>query len=264
MATRGNIEQGKSAELGPRLTLQLIKIEDGLMDGEVLFHDLIEKTEEEKEAIRKSREAKKKLKEKRKKIQDDNTKRKEHAKEVLKEKSLQGMKNKTGDDEDNDEETNKNKNSEVKRPKKRRHEGEDDWQVEDDDDDAQYYREEVGEEPDRDLFSSKTTGFQRPKTFHAFKKKPRMDGNSQGGHGKFNKGGNKFNKDGDRFNKNKNRQGGGGGGGKFGNKDGRNNKFGNNKGKNTRQEKTNASNRDFRPIGVKTGKNVRKFSGKKR
>lgn len=60
--TRGNIESGKSSiklsELGPRLSLQLIKIEDGLLDGEVLYHDLIEKTDEEKIEIQKRREAK--------------------------------------------------------------------------------------------------------------------------------------------------------------------------------------------------------------
>lgn len=63
LITRGNIESGKSAvrlsELGPRLTLQLMKIEDGLLDGEVLYHDLIHKTEEEKLEIEKRREAKK-------------------------------------------------------------------------------------------------------------------------------------------------------------------------------------------------------------
>lgn len=63
LISRGNIEQGKSAvrlsELGPRLTLQLIKVEDGLLDGAVLYHDYIHKTEEEKLAIQKKREAKK-------------------------------------------------------------------------------------------------------------------------------------------------------------------------------------------------------------
>jgi ribosome biogenesis protein SSF1/2 len=61
--SRGNVESGKSAiklhELGPRLTLQLIKIEDGLLDGEVLYHNLIEKTDEEKLEIQKKRENKK-------------------------------------------------------------------------------------------------------------------------------------------------------------------------------------------------------------
>lgn len=58
--SRGNVPQGKSAirltELGPRLVLQLLKIEDGLLDGEVLYHDLIFKSEEEKEAIQRKRE----------------------------------------------------------------------------------------------------------------------------------------------------------------------------------------------------------------
>lgn len=63
LVTRGNMEFGKSAirlsELGPRLTLQLIKIEDGLMDGEVLYHDIVQKTAEEIAEIQKRREQKK-------------------------------------------------------------------------------------------------------------------------------------------------------------------------------------------------------------
>lgn len=63
LVTRGNMESGKSAirlsELGPRLTLQLIKIEDGLLDGEVLYHDIVQKTEEEKAEIQRRREQKK-------------------------------------------------------------------------------------------------------------------------------------------------------------------------------------------------------------
>lgn len=61
--SRGNVESGKSAirltELGPRLTLQLIKVEDGLLDGEVLYHELIFKSEEEKQEMEKRREARK-------------------------------------------------------------------------------------------------------------------------------------------------------------------------------------------------------------
>lgn len=43
-------------ELGPRMRLQLIKIEEGLVDGEVLYHQYIQKTEEEKKLIRQRRE----------------------------------------------------------------------------------------------------------------------------------------------------------------------------------------------------------------
>lgn len=61
------------------------------------------------------------MKEKRKKTQDLNKKRKEEEKEMLKQKSLEGMK-KTG--------------TETK-------------EIVPEDDDAEYYRQEVGEEPDK-------------------------------------------------------------------------------------------------------------------
>ena len=34
-------------EIGPRLSLTLTKIQEGICDGEVLFHEYIEKTDEE-------------------------------------------------------------------------------------------------------------------------------------------------------------------------------------------------------------------------
>ena len=36
--------------------MELIKIEEGLVDGEVLYHQFIQKTEEEKKIIRQRRE----------------------------------------------------------------------------------------------------------------------------------------------------------------------------------------------------------------
>ncbi|CAL1271386.1 unnamed protein product [Larinioides sclopetarius] len=56
ISTRGNITAEKSAirlfEMGPRIKLQLVKIEEGLMSGEVLFHEFIKKTPEEIKAIK--------------------------------------------------------------------------------------------------------------------------------------------------------------------------------------------------------------------
>lgn len=46
-------------EIGPRLKLKLIKIEEGLCDGEVLYHELIQKTPEELSALRESLKLKK-------------------------------------------------------------------------------------------------------------------------------------------------------------------------------------------------------------
>ena len=35
-------------ELGPRMSLRLVKIEEGLLDGEILHHEFVEKTKEKK------------------------------------------------------------------------------------------------------------------------------------------------------------------------------------------------------------------------
>ncbi|XP_051155908.1 protein Peter pan [Leptopilina boulardi] len=141
LSSRGNHESGKSAirlfELGPRLTLQLIKVENGLLEGEVLYHDLIVKTEEEKLLIAKRREKKKKLKVNRKKTQEENIRRKEVKKEEAKEKSLKGIKKKQSE-----------RDILIKKIAKESAE----LHKNEEDDDAQYYRDEVGEEPDKDLF----------------------------------------------------------------------------------------------------------------
>jgi ribosome biogenesis protein SSF1/2 len=71
------------------------------------------------------------LKEKRKKIQEKNKEVKENLKQKLKEKSLEGMK------KVNPQEKSSSEANEAKEPE---------------DNDADYYREEVGEEPDEGLF----------------------------------------------------------------------------------------------------------------
>lgn len=211
LSSRGNMEQGKSSirltELGPRLSLQLVKIEDGLMDGEVLYHDFIHKSEEEKAEIKKKRELKKKLKEKRKKIQEENKKLKEAKKQELKEKSLRGMQKISTETDSMIKKAADETNEEMKM---------------EEDDDVEYYRKEVGIEPDKDLFSCKNMGGKRPpKTIYSYKNK------------KFKKEKHEDKKG--RFSKDK----------KF--KSGR--------------DKTNAENRDHRPIG---GSGFRKFSTSKK
>lgn len=92
-----------------------MKIEEGLLTGEVLYHDHVIKTEDEKETLRKLIEKKRKLKEQRKKQQSENRERNLKLK--------------------------KEQNKEAKR----NHDAEN---ASDADDDAQYYKDEVGEEPD--------------------------------------------------------------------------------------------------------------------
>ncbi|CAH2085846.1 unnamed protein product [Euphydryas editha] len=190
LSARGAAARSRSAlrlvELGPRLQLQLIKVEDGLMDGEVLFHELVEKTEEEKALIKKKREEKRRLKEKRKTQQAENVKRKEKEKEELKQKALEGIKKKKGL-------TENQRLMELAAAESQ------DIPMEQDEDDADYYREEVGEEPEQDLFSQNPSrkrksdngegevrGFKKMRLDKKLKKK--YQNNQETGHNQDNRG----------------------------------------------------------------------------
>lgn len=103
---RGNMEGNKSEirlyEIGPRFTIQLIKIEEGLMEGEVFFHEYVQKTDEEVEEIIKRREKRKRLKEQRKKKMQEDIEAKKKAKELHKKRSM-GIKDEDMEEEQNDE-----------------------------------------------------------------------------------------------------------------------------------------------------------------
>ncbi|CAO1633063.1 unnamed protein product [Parajaminaea phylloscopi] len=71
-------------EVGPRMELKLIKIEDGLASGETLYHDRVTKTAREAAALKQSMSAKAKLKEARKAEQTANVERKKREKEERK------------------------------------------------------------------------------------------------------------------------------------------------------------------------------------
>jgi ribosome biogenesis protein SSF1/2 len=75
-ATKNEVKV-KLNEIGPRLTLKLIKIEEGFFRGNVAFHALIDKTK--KEILMSAMALKQKRKEKteRKKVQNDNVAKKE-------------------------------------------------------------------------------------------------------------------------------------------------------------------------------------------
>ncbi|KAF6210369.1 hypothetical protein GE061_013473 [Apolygus lucorum] len=137
-ALRGNKSAIRVMELGPRMTLQLIKIEEGLLDGEVMYHEFVHKTEEEKEEIRKRREERRKLKLKRKQQQTENVKKKAEAKEELKQKSLEGIAKKKAQIELESDKLMK--------------EAAASGAIQEEDDDAEWFRKEVGQEPDRELF----------------------------------------------------------------------------------------------------------------
>lgn len=89
----------KLVELGPRLKLRLMKVEEGVCDGKIMWHDFISKTEGEVRSLDKNWEARRKAKEQRKKEQRDNIERKKQDKAKAK---ANGEKVEDDDDEDVD------------------------------------------------------------------------------------------------------------------------------------------------------------------
>lgn len=76
--TRSRVEKKaiKLSELGPRLTLRLTKVEEGLCDGRVMWHEYIHKTRAEEKELEATWAKRNKLREERKAIQKDNVERK--------------------------------------------------------------------------------------------------------------------------------------------------------------------------------------------
>lgn len=164
---RGNVEAGQSAirlhELGPRVTFELFKIEADLMTGEVLYHKEVVKTTDEILVMKKKRADKRVQKEQRKKVQEQNKAKKDKAKEDHKLKTsgvkqftmTEGDKRLLKDAEDAIDDTPEN--------------------------DADYYKEAIGDDPEKELFENAIrTSKKRPHIpgFSAKKfnpKKPRMD-----------------------------------------------------------------------------------------
>jgi len=107
LRSRGNLKANQSAirltEIGPRMTLELVKIEDGLCDGEVLYHTYVSKTSTEVAELRKRNTEKKRLKEQRKREQEENVKRKEETKKKTQKSSPKEVEPSLSDDDDDDD-----------------------------------------------------------------------------------------------------------------------------------------------------------------
>uniref|UniRef100_A0AAY4B0E0 Brix domain-containing protein n=1 Tax=Denticeps clupeoides TaxID=299321 RepID=A0AAY4B0E0_9TELE len=139
---RGNIESEQSAvrltEIGPRMTLQLVKIVEGIGQGNVLYHSIISRTEEELQEMLKRKEAQLKAKAERKKQQEENVAQKKTMREENRKKSLEGIKRKR------QQETGGTDDSEVEDPGMQEDQA---AAAEESEDEAEYYRQAVGEEP---------------------------------------------------------------------------------------------------------------------
>jgi len=88
-AGKGNHKQQRSAlklvETGPRLSLELVKVENGLDGGDVMYHAYIQKSAQEAKELKEQKEVEKALKQKRKEEQFQNVERKRKAAEEKRE-----------------------------------------------------------------------------------------------------------------------------------------------------------------------------------
>lgn len=137
---RGNQKAEKSAvrlaEIGPRLTLKLTKVEREVCEGDVLYHAYINKSPEEAARDKAKRETALALKRKRREEQEGNVAKKNEVREAKKQRRLE-RKNDKDDDTYDDGYRPQNPMDEVEL------------------EDADYYRQEVGEEPDTFMFDKK-------------------------------------------------------------------------------------------------------------
>ncbi|KAG6004603.1 hypothetical protein E4U54_000518, partial [Claviceps lovelessii] len=90
----------KLVELGPRMRLRLTKVEEGLCDGKIMWHEYVHKSREEIKELEKRWEKRHQEKEARKKEQKANVERKRAEKAARKKSSGDG---KDGDNDDDDE-----------------------------------------------------------------------------------------------------------------------------------------------------------------
>lgn len=79
-------------EVGPRLNLRLVKIEDGICSGKILHHEFVHKTDEEIKVLEKRHAAKLRLTEQRRKEQEANIAKKKAVKDAKKERKLERRK----------------------------------------------------------------------------------------------------------------------------------------------------------------------------
>ncbi|KAM9394543.1 suppressor of SWI4 1 homolog [Pholidichthys leucotaenia] len=165
---RGNMAAQQSAvrltEIGPRMTLKLIKIQEGMGEGNILYHAMVSKTEEEIQEILERKEAKMKEKEERRKKQEQNIAEKKEKREAHKKKSLEGIKRKRAEAEED---------SEVEDPGQQ-----DNQAAAESDDEVEYYRQAVGQEPDEDMFPNAKKRRSSDKSHRPAKKRKMSPGNS--------------------------------------------------------------------------------------
>ncbi|XP_062492545.1 suppressor of SWI4 1 homolog [Pezoporus occidentalis] len=147
-AGRGNAKAQQSAvrltEIGPRMTLRLCKVEEGLAQGNVLYHGFVHKPEAEVRALLARQEAKLQLRAERRQRQEEAVERKRRQRQVQRERSLEGMRRKQQEQEQDGDSGAEDPGAPEQDAAQE--------EEEEEESDAEHYRREVGAEPDQDLF----------------------------------------------------------------------------------------------------------------
>ncbi|OAL24445.1 hypothetical protein AYO20_10671 [Fonsecaea nubica] len=94
----------KLVELGPRMRLRMVKVEEGICEGRVMWNEFVTKTKAEEKALEVKWEKKRQEKEARRKEQKENVERKKLAKKNAKINAGQGDGEAGEDDDDDDDE----------------------------------------------------------------------------------------------------------------------------------------------------------------
>ena len=119
-------------EIGPRITMELVKIEELVNDGKVLYHRYVNKTEAEIRELQQRKDQERQLKEERRVKQQLNIKKKEQAKKEKQNQRLENRKQREVEkllksfelDEDDKDDDEKGEKKQKRRRKKRVNENE--------------------------------------------------------------------------------------------------------------------------------------------
>jgi len=156
---RGNAKTQQSAmklsELGPRVTMELFKVEQGLSEGDILYHKYEHKTAAEAAKLKARAEKKRLLKAQRKAEQDANVARKKEEKEAKRQEKMERKRKRaeegdgTGDDDDDDDDDDEDDDEEEAIDDDDDDDGGDD-DVDDEEEEEEYDGEEGDDDDDDD------------------------------------------------------------------------------------------------------------------
>jgi ribosome biogenesis protein SSF1/2 len=161
---RGNAKSQLSAmkliELGPRLTLELYKVQQGMNEGDILYHKFVQKTPAEAAATKARVEKARILKEQRKQVQQQNVKRKRDAVEEKRKEKAERKKQKlengeageeSDEEEDDDEEVEDEEEGDYGDEEDNEGFGDDDEEEEEQEREVEYEDDDEENEDDEDV-----------------------------------------------------------------------------------------------------------------